>query len=93
MLLATSRLSDLFVLSSLAVLAQFTATVSSLFVLARRGAEGLGRKHVLLAVTSLAGIVLVARGAELRQAVTAAGVVLFGEVLRVAIRRGAAEPA
>ncbi|HVU04709.1 MAG TPA: APC family permease [Polyangiaceae bacterium] len=78
---------DLFVLSSLAVLAQFASTVTSLAALARRGERGLSSRHVALAVLSLAGIALVSRGAELRPVLIAAGVLALGEVLRIGARR------
>jgi APA family basic amino acid/polyamine antiporter len=89
MVLVASRSTDLFVLSSLAVLAQFGAAVASLAVLARRKIQGLSARHVLLAGASLVGIGLVARGAELTQAMVAAAVVAFGEVLRFVAQRRA----
>jgi APA family basic amino acid/polyamine antiporter len=87
MVLVASRTTDLFVLSSLAVLAQFGVAVASLAVLARRKIRGLSSRHVVLAVASLLGIGLVAQGAEAKQAITAVGVVAFGQVLRFIAQR------
>ncbi|HEX7671288.1 MAG TPA: APC family permease [Polyangiaceae bacterium] len=80
--LLASRSMDLFVLSSLAVLAQFGATVASLLVLGLRKIRGLSGTHVALAALSLLGIGLVATGAEAKPLGIAAVVVAFGEVLR-----------
>lgn len=82
MVLLANRSMDLFVLSSLAVLAQFAATVAALLVLGLRKIRGLSGRHVALAALSLLGIGLVATGAEARPTMIALAVVTFGEVLR-----------
>jgi APA family basic amino acid/polyamine antiporter len=82
MVLLSSHLTELFVLSSLAVLAQYSVTLASLSVLAFRRSNGLSRKHLWAVPLSFVGIFLAARGAELREVGVAAGVVGGGELLR-----------
>jgi APA family basic amino acid/polyamine antiporter len=76
------KLSELFVLSSLAVLAQYAATLAALGVLAWRGQHGLARRHFWPVPLSLIGIVLAAQGAERTEIVVACVVIAMGEVLR-----------
>jgi amino acid transporter len=84
----TRKLSALFVLSSLAVLAQYGAALTSLGVLAWRGEHGFSRKSLWMVPLSLVGVVLAARGAEPREFVVAALVLAAGEgIRRVADRR------
>ena len=57
-------LSDLFAMSSLAVVTQFSVTAAALFALALRRERGLGARHALLAVPAFAlGLYLAVRGA------------------------------
>jgi basic amino acid/polyamine antiporter, APA family len=74
--------SDLFALSSVAVLAQFVATAAALAALAWRRVRGLRRAHLWLAVP--AGLIgaRLASGASGREAVVAGVALLLGVVLR-----------
>jgi amino acid transporter len=75
--------SELFALSSVAVLAQFVVTAFALAALAWRRRRGLRRAHALLAVPSaLVGLAL-ASGASRREAVVAGAALLLGVLLRV----------
>jgi amino acid transporter len=57
-------LSELFAMSSLAVVTQFSVTAAALFALAWRRERGLGPRHALLAVPAFAlGLYLAAQGA------------------------------
>jgi hypothetical protein len=78
----TGRLSELFVLSSLAVLAQYGVALTALGVLAWRGAAGLSRRVLVLVPLSLVGVVLAAQGAERKEVVVAVAVLLAGEGIR-----------
>jgi basic amino acid/polyamine antiporter, APA family len=85
---ATRQLSALFVLSSLAVLAQYGAALTSLGVLSWRGDRGFSRRALWLLPPSLLGVALAARGAEPREFVVAGAVLAAGEgIRRVAERR------
>lgn len=75
------ELSGLFALSSIAVLAQYAVATLALAALAHRGHHGVQKKEMLWAVPALVGIALVARGAELRELLTTAGVTAVGAVL------------
>lgn len=87
---STHRLSELFVLSSLAVLAQYGVTLTSLGVLAWRGAPGFSRKVLWMVPLSLGGVALAAQGAEPREFLVAGAVLVAGEgIRRVSVRRRA----
>lgn len=74
--------TELFALSSAAVLTQYVATAASLFVLARRAERGLAGRHALLALPAIVvGLSLVA-GTSAREASIAALAVAIGLVLR-----------
>jgi amino acid transporter len=75
------NLGDLFELSSIATLAQYTVAVLSLAMLAYRGFHGVDRKLMWWALPALIGILLVARGAEVDKLLTTAGVTAMGAVL------------
>lgn len=83
------KLTELFVLSSLAVLAQYAVTLASLAVLSVRQQHGLRHAHLWPVPLSLVGIVLAAQGAEVIELVAAAVVVLAGEGLRRYVSRTA----
>jgi amino acid transporter len=76
------KLTALFVLSSLAVLAQYTAALAALAVLAWRERCGFSRRHLWPVPLSLAGVALAARGAEWNELVTAIALIFAGEGLR-----------
>jgi amino acid transporter len=82
------NLGELFVLSSVAVLAQYSVCVASLAVLAARRVRGLDRRHLWPAPLALGALVLATEGAEWRELWTAAGVLGFGALLLVVRRRG-----
>lgn len=82
MVALAGRLTELFVLSSLAVLAQYGVTLAALAVLAWRRQHGLSRHHLWPVPLSVVGIALAAQGAEAREFGVAATVVVAGEVLR-----------
>jgi amino acid transporter len=88
------KLTELFVLSSLAVLAQYAVSLASLAVLAVREQHGLRRVHLWPVPLSVVGIVLAAQGAEAVEIVVAVVVVAMGEGLRrfaaARAKRGAA---
>ncbi|WP_163990110.1 APC family permease [Pyxidicoccus caerfyrddinensis] len=85
------NLSELFALSSIAVLMQYGVTAAALATLAFRRERGLKPLHAVLAVPTLVlGLTLVAYGATLREAATTALTVVAGLVLlRVARPRSA----
>jgi amino acid transporter len=87
MLCAMGHLTQLFVMSSLAVLAQYSAVLSSLAVLAWRRRHGLTRAHLWPIPLSILGILFATQGAERREVVVASGVVVAGIVLRRFARR------
>jgi amino acid transporter len=82
MVAMSGGLTELFVLSSLAVLAQYSVTLASLAVLAARRTNGLSRLHAWPVPLSAIGILLAARGAKPKEFGVAATVVLAGEILR-----------
>jgi APA family basic amino acid/polyamine antiporter len=88
---ATRQLSALFVLSSLAVIAQYGAALMSLGVLSWRGDYGFSRRALWVLPPSLLGVALAARGAEPREFLVAAAVLAAGEgIRRVSERRSRA---
>ena len=81
------ELSELFVLSAMAVLMQFGVTAASLVVLARRRQRGLVPRHAWLAVPMLAlGLALVTFGATRREVLVAGGTVATGIALAALAR-------
>lgn len=86
------NLSELFALSSIAVLMQYGVTAAALATLAFRRERGLRPLHAVLAVPTLVlGLTLVAYGATVREAATTALTVVAGLVLlRLARPRAAA---
>jgi amino acid transporter len=87
LVVATRQLSVLFVLSSLAVLAQYAAALMSLGALAWRGERGLSRRAIWMVPLSLLGVTLAAQGAKRKEFVVAFAVLLAGEALRRMSRR------
>ncbi|NMO14682.1 APC family permease [Pyxidicoccus fallax] len=90
--------SELFALSSIAVLMQYGVTAAALVALSRRRERGLGPLHAVLAVPTLAlGLVLVAFGATGREVATTALTAVAGLVLlrlaRPRVRAGASSGA
>jgi amino acid transporter len=85
-LLSSSSLSGLFVLSSLAVLAQFAVSAISLFVLARRRERGLGALDQWLAPFTLLAILALLQSAKWAELGILVGIVLTGFALRYARR-------
>jgi APA family basic amino acid/polyamine antiporter len=83
-----SGLTGLFVLSSLAVLAQYGAAMLSLGILARRRERALSPALVYVVLAAVPGILLAVQGAEAVEILVAAAVVLGGEILRRLVRRG-----
>jgi amino acid transporter len=75
-------LTGLFVLSSLAVLAQYGAAMMSLGILAWRRQRALSPLLVSLVAAAAPGILLAVQGAEAVEMVVAAAVVIGGELLR-----------
>ncbi|NOJ80948.1 APC family permease [Myxococcus xanthus] len=86
-------LSELFALSSIAVLMQYGVTSAALAALAWRRERGLRPLHALLAVPTLGlGLTLVAFGANPREGVTMALTLIAGVVLLRLSRPRAPEP-
>nr|WP_240462524.1 hypothetical protein [Myxococcus sp. CA018] len=86
-------LSELFALSSIAVLMQYGVTSAALAALAWRRERGLRPLHALLAVPALGlGLTLVAFGANPREGVTMALTLIAGVVLLRLSRPRASEP-
>ncbi|WP_328285538.1 APC family permease [Myxococcus sp. NMCA1] len=86
-------LSELFALSSIAVLMQYGVTSAALATLAWRRERGLRPLHALLAVPTLGlGLTLVAFGASPREGVTMALTLIAGVVLLRLSRPRASEP-
>jgi amino acid transporter len=83
---AASDLGELFVLASVAVLAQYAVSAAALVVLAWRRERGLSRRHAWPAPLGLVAILLLARAASLRETVVIAGVLVLGGLL-VWVRR------
>jgi amino acid transporter len=72
-------LSELFALSSIAVLAQYGVSAAALAVLSRRRERGLVPAHAVLALpTIVLGLVLVTFGATVREGLVALAAVLAG---------------
>jgi len=86
LLVSSASLSGLFVLSSLAVLAQYGVSAVALFRLAQRRERGLGRLDQWLAPLSLASIALLARAAQPAELAVVAGVLMTGFALLYARR-------
>jgi len=85
---ALGDLSELFALSSIAVLAQFAVTAAALELLARRGERGLRPRDRWPVVPTIAvALVLVVAGATVREGLVALAVVSFGLLLLRATRR------
>jgi amino acid transporter len=85
------ELSELFVLSAMAVLMQFGVTAASLVALARRRQRGLAPRHAWLAVPTLVlALVLVRFGATPREVLVAAFTVATGIALAALARPRAA---
>jgi basic amino acid/polyamine antiporter, APA family len=83
----TSDLGELFVLSSVAVLAQYGVSAAALVVLAWRRERGLGRRHAWPAPLGAVAIVLLGRAASMREVLVTAGALVFGGLLVWARRR------
>lgn len=80
-------LSELFALSSIAVLAQYGVSAAALAILSKRRERGLVPAHAVLAVpTIVLGLVLVAFGATMREGLVALGAVLAGLALAAVAR-------
>jgi APA family basic amino acid/polyamine antiporter len=80
-------LGDLFALSSIAVLAQYTVATLALAVLAQRGFHDVGREQRWWALPALVGISLVAQGAEAKELLTTAGVTGLGGLILLVRQR------
>jgi APA family basic amino acid/polyamine antiporter len=86
----SGTLSELFALSSVAVLAQFVVTAAALWALARHGKRGLTPRHAWIAAPAVAvSLTIVAGGAATREALAAGIALLLGVVLRLVLRRRA----
>ena len=79
--------SELFALSSIAVLIQYLVTAAALLALALRRQRGLGARHAALAVPAGVLSLCLVAGASIREATVAAAALLLGLVLRAARRR------
>lgn len=89
----SGTLSELFALSSVAVLAQFVVTAAALWTLSRRRERALTPRHAWIAAPAIVvSLTIVAGGAAAREAVVAGIALLLGLVLRLAFRRGAGSP-
>lgn len=88
-LVSSSTLSNLFVLSSLAVLLQYAASAASLFRLAARGQRGLGKLDLVLAPFTLLAIAVLAQAALAAELLILAGI-LAGGFLLLRVRRALA---
>jgi amino acid transporter len=89
-LLSWGALSRLFVLSSVAVLFQYSVSVLSLAYLALKRAHGLSPRDALSAPLALVALVLVARAVERAELRVMSGIVGVGLLLwfvRVRLRR------
>lgn len=82
LVVATRQLSVLFVLSSLAVLAQYGAALTSLGALSWRGEHGFSRKALWMVPLSFTGVLLAAQGAKKKEFAVALAVLLAGEAIR-----------
>lgn len=92
-LLLSGGLDSLFVLASMAVLAQFGVSVLALCSLAWRRSHGLSRRHLGLALPALLPLGLVASGAELRELAALGAALALGLGLRYLQRALAARAA
>ncbi len=75
------RLSELFALSSVAVLAQYAVSAAALAVLAAGGKNGLGRRHLWPAPLAIGAILLIARSARAVELLVAGGALAVGAAL------------
>lgn len=82
----SSKLGELFVLSSVSVLAQYAVSVAALGVLAVKRRNGLALRHMWPAPLALGAIVLLARAAHAVELLVFAGVLATGGVV-VLVRR------
>jgi basic amino acid/polyamine antiporter, APA family len=80
-LIAASDLGELFVLASVAVLAQYAVSAASLVALAWRHERGLGWRHAWPAPLGLLAIWLLGRAASLRETAVMAVVLVLGVLL------------
>lgn len=87
LLISAGSLAELFVLSSVAVLAQYAVSVAALGRLSLARRHGLGRRHLWPVPLALGAIVLVARAARWREILVATSVLAVGMVLLWARRR------
>jgi len=85
-LVLAGKLGELFVLSSVAVLAQYAVSAAALAMLAAQRRRGLRRMHIWPAPLALAAVVLVGAAARPVELVVAAGALAVGGVLLVARR-------
>ncbi len=93
LLVSNASLGGLFVLSSLAVLAQYAVSALALFRLAHRRERGLSRVDLWLAPLTLASLALLARSAQLTELAIIGAVLFTGFVLLQARRALAARSA
>ncbi len=80
-LVQAGRLSELFALSSVAVLAQYAVSSAALGVLCIRGRSGLALRHAWPVPLALGAIVLVGQAAALREVLVASAVLAIGGLL------------
>ena len=82
MLVMAGELRELFALSSVAVLAQYTVSAASLVALALRRKKGLRPQQLWPAPLVLIAAAVVARAATKTELAVAGGVLVLGAVLR-----------
>lgn len=87
LVVGAKAITELFVVSSLAVLLQYSVVLASLAVLSVRRQHGLHPKNLWPVPLSLGAIVLAAQGAERKEIGTAAAVLAVGETIRWARNR------
>jgi len=80
-------LDSLFVLASMAVLAQFSVSVLALGALAWRRSHGLSRRHLGVAAPALIPLALVGLGAERRELIALSAALALGWALRYLQRK------
>jgi amino acid transporter len=85
-LVAAGELSELFVLSSIAVLTQYGVSAAALAVLAARRRRGLRRTHIWPAPLAVVAVVLVGAAADSKELYVAAAALAVGGALLVARR-------
>jgi amino acid transporter len=85
-LVLAGNLTELFALSSVAVLTQYGVSVAALGVLAARRRRGLGRRHLWPVPLALGAVVLLGHAARPRELLVALGVLALGVALLVARR-------